>query len=87
MLMTGDFIDTNTATEWGLINKAVDDEDLDKEIAIWCDKIKAKSKVAVTTGKAYKIAADSMACNMMAEDVSIGIDAFKEKREPLWKHR
>ena len=100
MLMTGDFIDANTATEWGLINKAVDDKDLDKEISIWCDKIKAKSKVAVTTGKAlfykqlelpieeaYEIAAESMACNMMAEDVSIGIDAFKEKREPLWKHR
>lgn len=100
MLMTGDFIDTDTASEWGLINKAVDDQELDKEILIWCNRIKAKSKVAVTTGKglfykqlelpiedAYKLAAESMACNMMAEDVSIGIDAFKDKREPLWKHR
>ena len=100
MLMTGDFIDTDTATEWGLINKAVDDDDLDKEVSLWCDKIKAKSQVAVSTGKslfyrqlelpiqeAYTLSAESMACNMMAEDVSIGIDAFKEKRKPIWKHR
>jgi len=100
MLMSGDFIDSDKASEWGLINTAVDDKDLDKELTLWCDKIRAKSQVAVTTGKklfykqlelpmdkAYELAAESMACNMMAEDVSIGIDAFKEKREPVWKHR
>jgi len=100
MLMTGDFIDTDKAIEWGLINKAVDEADLDHEVDAWCDKIKAKSQVAVTTGKklfysqlelpmseAYELAAESMACNMMAEDVAIGIDAFKEKRDPVWKHR
>jgi 1,4-dihydroxy-2-naphthoyl-CoA synthase len=26
-----------------------------------------------------------MACNMMAEDVGEGIDAFMQKREPVWK--
>jgi len=100
MLMSGDFIDSDKASEWGLINTAVDDKDLDKELTLWCDKIRAKSQVAVTTGKklfykqlelpmdkAYELAAESMACNMMAEDVSIGIDAFKDKREPVWKHR
>jgi len=55
--------------------------------------------VAVETGKkmlyrqiemgiddAYKYAAEVMACNMMANDVSEGIDAFIEKRDPSWTH-
>jgi 1,4-dihydroxy-2-naphthoyl-CoA synthase len=28
-----------------------------------------------------------MACNMMAEDVGEGIDAFMQKRPPEWKNR
>jgi enoyl-CoA hydratase/carnithine racemase len=34
-----------------------------------------------------QLAADAMACNMMAEDAGEGIDAFMEKRKPEWKHR
>ena len=58
-----------------------------------------KSAVAVSTGKrmlyrqiemgiddAYKFAAETMACNMMAFDAGEGIDAFIEKRSPTWKH-
>jgi len=63
-------------------------------------KIIAKSAVAVATGKrmvykeiemgldaAYQYAAEVMACNMMAEDVGEGIDAFAQKRPPHWKHK
>jgi 1,4-dihydroxy-2-naphthoyl-CoA synthase len=34
---------------------------------------------------AYKLAAETMACNMMAEDAGEGIDAFMQKRAPEWK--
>jgi len=34
---------------------------------------------------AYEYAAETMACNMMAEDVGEGIDAFTQKRTPHWK--
>jgi len=60
----------------------------------------AKSAVAVSTGKsmfyqqielpleqAYQLAGETMACNMMAEDVGEGIDAFIGKRKAEWKHR
>lgn len=100
MLMTGDFIDANKALEWGLLNQVVTAESLDDAVNALANKIIAKSAVAVSTGKklfynqlemplqdAYVLAGETMACNMMTEDVSIGIDAFKEKREAKWTHK
>ncbi|MBX2880765.1 MAG: enoyl-CoA hydratase [Granulosicoccus sp.] len=97
MLMTGEFIDSAKAVDWGLINKSVTPESLDASVSQLCETICSKPKVAVRTGKklfyqqidqpleaAYEMAATAMACNMMAADVSEGIDAFLEKRPPNW---
>ena len=99
MLMSGDFISAQTALEWGLLNDCVPEASLDTSIEQWCNTICGKSSVAVSIGKrlfyeqlerplaeAYELASDAMACNMMAEDVAEGIDAFFEKRPPSWKH-
>ncbi|MGQ0578449.1 MAG: enoyl-CoA hydratase [Betaproteobacteria bacterium] len=98
MLLTGDFIDAATAKARGLVNRVVPVEKLDAEVKALADAIVAKSSVAVTTGKkmfykqiemgtdaAYDYAAEVLACNMMAEDVGVGIDAFTKKRPPKWK--
>ena len=98
MLMTGDFIDAAAAVERGLINRAVPADQLDAAVTELARKIVSKSAVAVATGKqmfyrqlemgldgAYQYAAEVMACNMMAEDVGEGIDAFATKRTPVWK--
>ena len=98
MLLTGDFIDAATAKARGLVNRVVPVEKLDAEVKALADAIIAKSPVAVTTGKmmfykqtemgmesAYEYASEVMACNMMAEDVGEGIDAFTQKRPPNWK--
>ncbi|MGH8766729.1 MAG: enoyl-CoA hydratase [Burkholderiales bacterium] len=98
MLLTGDFIDAATAKARGLVNRVVPVEKLDAEVKALADAIIAKSPVAVTTGKrmfykqiemgmeaAYEYASEVMACNMMAEDVGEGIDAFTQKRAPNWK--
>lgn len=100
MLMSGDFISADTAVDWGLLNDCVSEESLDAAIEQWCNTICGKSRVAVSTGKrlfydqlerpleqAYDLASKAMACNMMAEDVTEGIDAFFAKRPPNWKHR
>ena len=100
MLLTGAFIDAATAKARGLVNRVVPPESLDAEVRALADAILAKSQVAVATGKkmfykqvemgleaAYEYAAGVMACNMMAEDVGEGIDAFAQKRQPNWKHK
>jgi len=98
MLVTARFIDAATAADWGLINEAVADEDLDAAVAAKTDAILAKSPAAVRYGKAmfyrqrqmplaeaYAYAGDVMARNMMEEDAEEGIDAFLAKRPPHWR--
>jgi enoyl-CoA hydratase/carnithine racemase len=98
MLVTGRFIDAATAADWGLINEAVPEGELDAAIARKTAEIEAKSPAAIRYGKsmfyrqkhmdldrAYEYAGDVMARNMMEEDASEGIDAFLSKRRAVWK--
>lgn len=95
MLVTGRFIDAATACDWGLINEAVPEGDLDAAVVRKTAAILAKSPVAVRYGKAmfsqqkhmalgdaYAYASDVMARNMMEEDALEGVSAFLEKRQP-----
>lgn len=98
MLLTGDFISARQAEHEGLINYAVEDDQLDQKVSELCDAIRAKSAMAIRTGKemfyrqlemgvgqAYDYATGVMACNMMHEDAAEGIDAFMQKRKPVWR--
>lgn len=98
MLLTGEFIDAAEAQRRGLVNRVVPLEQLDAEVKKFTDSICAKSPVALAMGKqlfykqlemgldgAYQLAAETMACNMMAGDAAEGIDAFMQKRKPEWK--
>lgn len=99
MLVTGDFMDAPTALARGLVNRVVPAGELDAEIRNLTDSICTKSPMAVAMGKqafykqiemglegAYQLAAETMACNMMAEDAQGGIDAFIAKQPmPSWK--
>lgn len=100
MLVTGQFISATDAADKGLINRAVPPDELDAQVDALVQVICSKSPVAVRTGKAmvqrqrgmnladaYDFAGQVMAQNMMAEDVAEGIDAFTQKRQPVWKGR
>jgi enoyl-CoA hydratase/carnithine racemase len=98
MLVTGRFIDATTAEAWGLINKVTSAGALDAAVDDLTAAIMAKSAAALRHGKAmfytqrertrveaYALASEVMAQNMMEEDVGEGVDAFLEKRSPVWK--
>ena len=98
LLLTGEFIDAETALNWGLLNRVVPVRKIDEETQKLAEAILSKSSLAVFTGKkmfykqlehkmedAYTFAGKIMACNMMAEDVSEGVDAFINKRQAIWK--
>jgi enoyl-CoA hydratase/carnithine racemase len=97
MLVTGDFIDAETARARGLVNRVVEPEALDAEVARLADGILAKPRATIAMGKelfyrqvelglesAYEAASETMACNMMDESALEGVQAFIEKRAPRW---
>ncbi len=100
LLLTGDFIDAPSAVQFGLINQAVPADELDAAVQRLADAIVSKSAYAITSGKrmfykqvemtleeAYDYAAEIMACDMGAADAAEGIDAFLQKRQPVWSGR
>jgi enoyl-CoA hydratase/carnithine racemase len=99
MLLTGEFIDAETARERGLVNRVVAAEELDAEIGKLTASILAKPAVAIAVGKqlfykqiemgigaAYQLAGQTMACNMMDDAALEGVQAFIDKRKPTWSN-
>ncbi|MGZ8993630.1 MAG: enoyl-CoA hydratase [Burkholderiaceae bacterium] len=97
MLVTGDFIDAETARERGLVNRVVPADQLDAEIDKLTTSIVSKPASALAMGKdlfyrqletgieaAYQLAGQTMACNMIDDSAQEGVQAFMEKRKPKW---
>lgn len=100
MLLTGDLIDAQTALAWGLVNRVVSADALDATVAHFTGAVKARSAATIRLGKqafyaqidqpiarAYDTTSDVMACNMLLDDASEGIDAFLGKRAAVWHGR
>ena len=101
MLLTGEFIDTTTAVQYGLINRAVEADELDKSVQSLAVSISKQGPAFITAGKklfyrqiednihnAYKDASLTMVENMQHNDTQEGINAFLEKRKmPKWQDR
>ena len=97
MAITGDVIDARTAADWGLINRAVPDDELDKAV----DDLMSRSirgsasskamgkrafyaQVDLDQPKAYAYAVEVMAAGVVTPDGQEGIAAFLEKRRPSY---
>jgi enoyl-CoA hydratase/carnithine racemase len=100
MLLTGEAVDAAEAARLGLINRAVPADELDAAVAQLAGSIAARSPLTVAAGKAafqaqldlplaqaYAYAGRVMTANLMADDAAEGIDAFLEKRHPVWRGR
>ncbi|HWD58779.1 MAG TPA: enoyl-CoA hydratase [Stellaceae bacterium] len=98
MLLTGDFIDAATAQALGLVNQVVPAAALRAATDALARKIAEKSALAIALGKqafyrqlemnladAYAYTSDVMIRNMLAHDAEEGIDAFIQKRKPVWR--
>jgi enoyl-CoA hydratase/carnithine racemase len=97
MLLTGDLVDATRAREIGLVNRVVPEAELDQAVAALAGQIAAKSPLTLAIGKeafyrqaemdldqAYAYASEVMTRNMLARDAEEGIDAFLDKRPPVW---
>lgn len=97
MLFTGDFITAEEARLRGLVNRVVQADALDAELARLIDRLLAKPRIALAMGKtlfyrqletgiasAYQLAGQTMACNMAHDVAQEGVQAFIEKRPPRW---
>ncbi|HRK71342.1 MAG TPA: enoyl-CoA hydratase [Micropepsaceae bacterium] len=100
MLLTADKLTAAEALQAGLINRVVDDKELDAAVAELAARIAAKSAAAIRFGKAafhrqrnmdldkaYGLMARVMTANMLHADAGEGITAFLEKRVPKWANQ
>jgi len=98
MLLTGELIDAASAKALGLVNRVVPAAELSAATSALAKQIAGKSAFIVKIGKeafyrqaelgldaAYRYAAEVMTTNMLAQDAAEGIDAFLEKRPPVWR--
>lgn len=98
MLVTGDFVDAEQARELGLVNRVADPDALDDDIDALVSRIVAKPRAALAVGKAlfyrqietgiaaaYDDAGATMAANMMDPCALEGVQAFIDKRPPIWR--
>jgi len=99
MLLTGDLIDAKKAYKIGLINNYFSSDELMKNVFEKAEKISSKSSKTIKIGKeayykqramsledAYNYTSSVMVENMLENDSKEGIDAFLEKRKPIWNN-
>jgi enoyl-CoA hydratase/carnithine racemase len=98
LLLFGDMINTDEALALGLLNRVMDDEDLEREDLRWAEELASMSPIAVQIAKSAFYASEDMPYDMKfsymneafarlctTADAKEGVQAFLEKRKPQWK--
>ena len=100
LILMGEMIDALEAQRIGLINKVVPSEKLYEETLKYARKLANKSPLALQIGKksfykmedldfekALDLTNNHFATLCTTEDAHEGVDAFLNKREPIWKNK
>ena len=100
MIYTGCTITPKQACEWGLVNRIIPMEELEKTTIQLAEDIANNSGSALRLCKsafynmqnmdyytAYQYLTDHLTINSMTQDAKEGIRAFLEKRAPLWTNQ
>ena len=95
MLLTGDLIDAQKALEWGLVNRVVAADALERETLALAKQIAEKPPATVAAGKrafyqqmdlgvqkAYDLASQVISASFAHDEGRAGMDAFIDKRPP-----
>ena len=100
MLLLGERLTAEQAREAGIVNKVVANRELDAAVDDWARRLAARSPLIVRLGKdamfrqmdmAFLDALDylraQLSLALSTEDIVEGVQAFFEKRDPVWKGR
>jgi len=100
MLFFGNLISAREALDMGLINRVIPEADLEKETRSWAAVLAQKSPIALQIAKkafyaaaeleynkAFEYMNEAFARLCSTEDAREGIQAFLEKRQPVWKEK
>ncbi|XP_054876703.1 enoyl-CoA hydratase domain-containing protein 3, mitochondrial isoform X2 [Poeciliopsis prolifica] len=100
MLLTGSPMSAHDALLHGLVSKVVPEERLEEETLAIAQRVCQSSRPVVALGKitfqrqmaqgrdaAYATASKVMVDNLALRDGQEGIQAFLEKRKPVWSHK
>jgi enoyl-CoA hydratase/carnithine racemase len=98
MLLTGQPISAQRALELGLVNRLAEADGLDAAVQEFVDRVLASSPMTIALGKAafydqlaldegaaYERATRVMTDNALCADAQEGIQAFLQKRRPVWR--
>ncbi len=100
MLLLGERITAEDARQVGIVNRVEGAETFDAAVAEWAERLAAKSPVVMRLGKDAMFGQQDMAfldaldylraqlsLALSTEDLTEGVTAFFEKREPRWTGR
>lgn len=100
MLLTGEAITAEEAKQYGLVNKIVNENELESKSIEFAEKIAVTPNDIISIGKeafykqismsvkdAYQVAEGVMVDNLFVDNTVEGINAFVQKRDPSWKSK
>ncbi|MGA7278444.1 MAG: enoyl-CoA hydratase-related protein [Desulfocapsaceae bacterium] len=98
LLLYGELIKADEARQLGLINRVVAKDELETEAMAWAEELAKKSPIAVQIAKKafyssedmdyfrqFDLMNEAFARLCSSDDAKEGVQAFFEKRNPVWK--